>query len=102
MKTLILSVLFGLPSLSFAQATDVCATQAAVAVKNAFSEYFQRDSEGLRRYISYSACKSADGLKYCKVGTKTADIGQNIWFSVVLNNDCTKVVGLKMDSTRDE
>lgn len=101
MKTLVLSVILALPTLSFAQSADVCATKAAVAVKNAYSEYFQKDAEGLRRYIDYAGCKAGNNLKYCRIGTRTADIGQNIWFSVVLNNDCSQVVGIKMDQVRD-
>jgi hypothetical protein len=101
MKALSLGVVIALSSFSVAHA-DVCADRAVSAVKNAFSEYFQADSEGLKRVVGYAGCKTSENLKYCKVGTKTLDIGENVWFSVVLDKECTKVVGLKKDSVRDE
>lgn len=101
MKSLSLGLVLALSDASVAQA-DVCAERAVSAVKNSFQEYFQADSEGLKRVVQYAGCKTAENLKYCKVGTVTLDAGQSVWFSVVLNNECTQVVGLKKDSVRDE
>lgn len=100
MKTLALGVVLALSGFSVAHA-DVCADRAVSAVKSSFGEYFKADSEGNKRVISYASCKSFEDVKLCKVGTRTLDIGENVWFSAVLDSECAQVIGLKKDSTQD-
>lgn len=100
MKTLALGVVLALSGFSVAQA-DVCGDRAVSAVKNTFSEYFQADSEGMKRVVGYVSCKSHENVKLCRVGTKTLDLGENVWFSVVLDSQCSQLIGIKKDSVQD-